>query len=66
MDIVALMGSPRKHANTDMLLDEMIRGAEDAGHNVIKHYVGDLEVHPCKGCGVCTRGGWIAYLMMMD
>lgn len=26
MDIVAIMGSPRKHANTDMLLDEMIRG----------------------------------------
>lgn len=29
MDIVAIMGSPRKHANTDMLLDEMIRGAEE-------------------------------------
>lgn len=26
MDIVALMGSPRKHGNTDQLLDEMIRG----------------------------------------
>lgn len=26
MDIVAIMGPPRKHANTDMLLDEMIGG----------------------------------------
>ncbi len=26
MNIVAIMGSPRKHANTDMLLDEIIRG----------------------------------------
>ena len=56
MDIVALMGSPRKHANTDMLLDEMIRGAEENGHNVVKYYVGDLDVHPCRGCGVCTMG----------
>ncbi len=56
MDIVALMGSPRKHSNTDILLDEMIRGAEENGHNVIKHYVGDLDVHSCKACGVCMDG----------
>ena len=56
MDIVALMGSPRKHANTDMLLDEMIKGAEENGHNVTKYYVSDLDVHPCRGCGVCTIG----------
>ena len=56
MDIVALMGSPRKHGNTDMLIDEMIKGAEENGHNVVKHYISDLDVHPCKGCGVCTTG----------
>jgi len=56
MNIVALMGSPRKHANTDQLLDEMIRGARDNGHNVIKYYINDLDVHPCKGCGVCMLG----------
>ena len=56
MDIVALMGSPRKHGNTDMLLDEMIRGACDNGHNVVKYCIGDLDVHPCRACGVCMRG----------
>lgn len=56
MDIIAIMGSPRKHGNTDMLLDEMIKGAEDAGHNVVKHYIGELEVHPCRACGVCMQG----------
>ena len=56
MNIVAIMGSPRKHGNTDRLLDEMIKGAEDAGHDVIKHYIGDLEVHPCRACGVCMQG----------
>ena len=56
MDIVALMGSPRKHANTDMLLDEMISGAEENGHNIVKHYIGDLDVHACRACGVCMSG----------
>jgi multimeric flavodoxin WrbA len=56
MDIVAIMGSPRKYGNTDQLLDEMIKGAEEKGHNVIKHYISDLDVHPCKACGVCMQG----------
>ena len=56
MDIVALMGSPRKHGNTDMLMDEMIKGAEEKGHNVKKYYINDLEVHPCRGCNVCMQG----------
>lgn len=56
MDIVAIMGSPRKNSNTDMLLDEMIRGAEENGHNVIKHYIHNLRVSPCQACGVCIQG----------
>ena len=56
MDIVAIMGSPRKHGNTDMLLDEMIKGAEEKGHTVKKYYISDLEVHPCRACGVCMQG----------
>ena len=51
-----MMGSPRKHSNTDMLMDEMIRGAEEKGHNVKKYYIGDLDVHPCRACNVCMQG----------
>lgn len=50
------MGSPRKHGNTDRLLDEMIKGGQENNHNVIKHYISDLNVHPCRACGVCMRG----------
>lgn len=56
MNIIALMGSPRKHSNTDILLDEMIRGAQENGHKVVKYYAGDLDVHPCRACGVCMQG----------
>ena len=45
MNIVALMGSPRKHGNTDRLLDEMINGAIDNGHDVgdSHHHAGDTR-----------------------
>lgn len=35
MDIVAIMGSPRKNSNTDILVDEMIKGAEEKGHKTL-------------------------------
>lgn len=56
MDIIALMGSPRKNSNTDILLDEMIKGSIDAGHNVTKYCVSDLNISACKACGTCTTG----------
>lgn len=56
MDIVALLGSPRKNSNTDILLDKMIQGAQDAGHNISKYCVSDLNVGACRACGNCMKG----------
>lgn len=56
MEIIALMGSPRKNSNTDIVLDEMIRGAEENGHKVTKYCISDLDVSPCRACGTCMRG----------
>ena len=50
------MGSPRKKSNTDLVLDNMIRGAEDSNHNVSKYCISDLDVSPCRACGVCMTG----------
>ena len=50
------MGSPRKKSNTDLVLDNMIKGAEDANHNVSKYYISDLDVSACRACGVCMTG----------
>ncbi len=56
MDIVALMGSPRKNSNTDILLDRMIEGARESGHNIKKYCVSDLNVGACRACGTCMKG----------
>ena len=38
MKIVALQASPRKGGNCDVLIDEMIKGIEENGGEVVKYY----------------------------
>lgn len=52
--ILVLSGSFRKHGNSDLLCDEFIRGAQEAGHDIEKIYVNDKHINYCRGCGVCN------------
>ncbi len=56
MKILAFQASPRKKGNTNRVLDEMIKGAEDNGHEVIKYYLQELDIAPCSGCEICAKG----------
>ena len=56
MKILALQASPRKNGNTNRVLDEMIKGAEDNGHEVIKYYLEKMDISPCSGCEICANG----------
>lgn len=56
MKILAIQASPRKKGNTNRVLDEMIKGCEDNGHEVIKYYVSGLDINPCSGCEICAKG----------
>ncbi|WP_292728197.1 flavodoxin family protein [Methanoculleus sp.] len=57
--IIALLGSPLLDGNTAHLLDEAIRGAEEAGCEVEKFEVAHMDVLPCmeffqcKGSETC-------------
>jgi multimeric flavodoxin WrbA len=57
--IIALLGSPLLEGNTARLLDEAIRGAEEAGCEVEKLEVAHMDVLPCmeffqcKGSETC-------------
>jgi multimeric flavodoxin WrbA len=44
-NIVAFLGSPRPHGNTDTLADAVLDGARSAG----------CGLHHCTGCGCCNR-----------
>lgn len=62
MKILALIGSPRKQGNTDILVDEILRGAEMKGHSVEKRYLYDYDILPCLDCRGCKRGDYICVL----
>lgn len=58
MKIVAINGSPRGMAgNTGRLLDEVLRGVQDAGGEIEVICLRDLQVQPCVACDACHRTG---------
>jgi multimeric flavodoxin WrbA len=46
MKALALIGSPRKQGNCDILADEVLRGAQEAGATIEKAYLDDLRIRP--------------------
>lgn len=55
--VLAIMGSPRRGGNTDMMVDEIIAGAREAGGTVEKVMIGDLNIMPCEACAACRTTG---------
>lgn len=51
--VLILSGSPRKGGNSDILCDQFMRGAEEAGHDVEKIWVQNKKVAPCLACYYC-------------
>lgn len=52
--ILIISSSPRRGGNSDLLCDEFMRGAQEAGHAVEKIFLGDHRINYCTGCGVCN------------
>jgi multimeric flavodoxin WrbA len=53
MRILTILGSPRKHGNTDAVLRRFEAKATYAGHAVTRICVVDYEVAGCLGCDNC-------------
>jgi multimeric flavodoxin WrbA len=58
MHITALVGSPRRAGNTDLLLDRILLGAESRGHSGKKIYLYDYHISPCLDCRGCNKGSF--------
>lgn len=46
MELLALIGSPRKQGNTNIMADEVLEGATTAGATISKIYLDDYLVRP--------------------
>lgn len=53
MRILTLLGSPRKHGNTDAVLRRFEAEATALGHTVTRVRVADYEIGGCLGCDAC-------------
>jgi multimeric flavodoxin WrbA len=54
--ILAVVGSPRKGGNTDILVQKVAEGAASKGAKVETLRLGGLNIRECDGCLVCWQG----------
>ena len=55
--VLVIAGSPRKGGNSDLLCEEVIRGAQASGNTAEKVYLQDLRIGPCRACYSCRGNG---------
>ncbi len=53
--ILAVVGSPRKGGNTDLLVSKIAEGAGAAGAEVEVVRLGELQIRECDGCHACWK-----------
>ena len=54
-NILVIKTSPRRGGNSDMLADEFIKGATEAGHNVECVSLAGKQLGFCRGCMACMK-----------
>ena len=55
MKVMAIIGSPRKGGNTELLVDRVIEGCRSSGNAEIeKVFITDRNIQYCSGCLTCT------------
>ena len=57
MKVLGILGSPRIGGNSDILLDQALAGARDAGAEVEKINLAQKKVSGCLDCTKCNEAG---------
>jgi multimeric flavodoxin WrbA len=55
--VLVISSSPRRGGNSDLLCDQLIMGAQTAGHEAEKIFIKDKKINYCTGCGTCIDKG---------
>jgi len=53
--VLVICSSPRKGGNSEILADELAKGAREAGHQVKKVVLYDKTIGFCRGCLACQK-----------
>ena len=57
MNIIVLEGSPNRNGSSNLLAEQFIQGAKEAGHSVQIIDAAHGNIHPCTGCIHCGYEG---------
>ncbi|HMK53447.1 MAG TPA: flavodoxin family protein [Methanobacteriaceae archaeon] len=57
MKVLGLIGSPRKGSNTEILIEEALRGAKEANAETKSYNLSEMNIAPCKACMKCRNAG---------
>jgi len=57
MKVLGLFGSPRQGGNTDLLLEEMLKGAQSQGAKIEKIFLSEYDISGCRECRSCEATG---------
>lgn len=61
MKVIAISGSPRKNGNSERMMNKILQGAKDKGHDTQFFRVEDMNIHGCRGCNACFQLGHCAH-----
>jgi multimeric flavodoxin WrbA len=50
---IGIVGSPRKNGNVDRLVQAVLDGAEEAGHEIKKYHLNEMNYSGCQACNYC-------------
>jgi len=62
LKILALIGSPRKGGNTDLIVEKTLKGSEVKAHLYDKIYLYNFEISPCIDCRKCKKGDCVCVI----
>lgn len=57
MKILVIEGSPHKNGSSNLLAEQFVKGAEEAGHKVAVFDAAHMKINPCLGCDACGMAG---------
>jgi multimeric flavodoxin WrbA len=55
--VLGIAGSPRRHGNSEQLLDACLAGVKEAGGRPDKLVTVEYGIRPCQGCNACSLTG---------
>ena len=55
--VLGIVGSPRKGANTDTLVEQVLKGASGVNASTEKLFLAEMDIKPCRACDACQNTG---------